>query len=136
MSRSHWTVSTDGFDNETVQEVMLGAVKRHFGNNLLTSPAEWPTDNSSYNRANETRHFTRMLGPEPKNTAVRNPESNGIAESFVKTMKHGYISIMPKPNVLTATKKPAETTKHYNEWYPHNELGYRSPKEYLRRLAP
>ncbi|MBW6047797.1 hypothetical protein CGB81_19155 [Klebsiella pneumoniae] len=28
-----------------------------------------------------------MLGLEPKNTAVRSPESNGIAESFVKTIK-------------------------------------------------
>ncbi|MBM2865150.1 IS3 family transposase, partial [Shigella sonnei] len=41
---------------------------------------------------------------EPKNTAVRSPESNGIAESFVKTIKRDYISIMPKPDGLTAAK--------------------------------
>ncbi len=29
-------------------------------------------------RANETRQFAQMLGLEPKNTAVRSPESNGI----------------------------------------------------------
>ncbi|OKX68890.1 hypothetical protein AWP95_13980, partial [Escherichia coli] len=38
------------------------------------------TDNGSCYRANETRQFARMLGLEPKNTAVRSPESNGIAE--------------------------------------------------------
>ncbi|OKT22555.1 hypothetical protein ACN59_04710, partial [Escherichia coli] len=40
---------------------------------------EWLTDNGSCYRANETRQFARMLGLEPKNTAVRSPESNGIA---------------------------------------------------------
>ncbi|WP_409219123.1 integrase core domain-containing protein, partial [Escherichia coli] len=56
---------------------------------------------------NETRQFARMLGLEPKNTAVRSPESNGIAESFVKTIKRDYISIMPKPDGLTAAKNLA-----------------------------
>ncbi|GAB5125217.1 hypothetical protein ECPV1252_45260 [Escherichia coli] len=45
-----------------------------------------------------------MLGVEPKNTAVLSPESNGIAESFVKTIKRDYISTMPKPDGLTAAK--------------------------------
>ncbi|EGK31166.1 putative transposase, partial [Shigella flexneri K-304] len=57
----------------------LGAVERRFGNDLPSSPVEWLTDNGSCYRANETRQFARMLGLEPKNTAVRSPESNGIA---------------------------------------------------------
>lgn len=44
----HWAVTTDGF-----------------GNGLPTSPVEWLTDNGSCYRANETRQFARMLGPEP-----------------------------------------------------------------------
>ena len=90
---------------------------------------------SSCYRANETRQFARMLGLEPKNTAVRSPESNGIAESFVKTIKRDYISIMPKPDGLTAAKNLAEAFEHYNEWHPHSALGYRSPREYLRQRA-
>ncbi|EFB3691176.1 IS3 family transposase, partial [Escherichia coli] len=104
----HWAVTTGGFDSETVQDVMLGAVERRFGNELPASPVEWLTDNGSCYRANETRQFARMLGLEPKNTAVRSPESNGIAESFVKTIKRDYISIMPKPDGLTAAKNLAE----------------------------
>ncbi|WP_170815331.1 IS3 family transposase [Escherichia coli] len=111
----HWAVTTGGFDSETVQDVMLGAVERRFGN--------------------EPRQFARMLGLEPKNTAVRSPESNGIAESFVKTIKRDYISIMPKPDGLTAAKNLAEAFEHYNEWHPHSALGYRSPREYLRQRA-
>ncbi|HCL4991850.1 TPA: IS3 family transposase, partial [Salmonella enterica] len=120
----HWAVTTGGFDSETVQDVMLGAVERRFGNELPASPVEWLTDNGSCYRANETRQFARMLGLEPKNTAVRSPESNGIAESFVKTIKRDYISIMPKPDGLTAAKNLAEAFEHYNEWHPHSALGY------------
>ncbi|EBF0418204.1 IS3 family transposase [Salmonella enterica] len=131
----HWAVTTGGFDSETVQDVMLGAVERRFGNELPASPVEWLTDNGLCYRANETRQFARMLGLEPKNTAVRSPESNGIAESFVKTIKRDYISIMPKPDGLTAAKNLAEAFEHYNEWHPHSALGYRSPREYLRQRA-
>ncbi|MTD77013.1 IS3 family transposase, partial [Escherichia coli] len=104
----HWAVTTGGFDSETVQDVMLGAVERRFGNELPASPVEWLTDNGSCYRANETRQFARMLGLEPKNTAVRSTESHGIAESFVKTIKRDYISIMPKPDGLTAAKNLTE----------------------------
>ncbi|NUM19884.1 MULTISPECIES: IS3 family transposase [Escherichia] len=131
----HWAVTTGGFNSETVQDVMLGAVERRFGNELPASPVEWLTDNGSCYRANETRQFARMLGLEPKNTAVRSPESNGIAESFVKTIKRDYISIIPKPDGLTAAKNLAEAFEHYNEWHPHSALGYRSPREYLRQRA-
>ncbi|MQI27404.1 IS3 family transposase [Escherichia coli] len=131
----YWGVTTGGFDSETVQDVMLGAVERRFGSELPASPVEWLTDNGSCYRENETRQFARMLGLEPKNTAVRSPESNGIAESFVKTIKRDYISIMPKPDGLTAAKNLAEAFEHYNEWHPHSALGYRSPREYLRQQA-
>ncbi|EKY5133091.1 IS3 family transposase [Escherichia coli] len=131
----HWAVTTGGFDSETVQDVMPGAVERRFGNELPASPVEWLTDNGSCYRANETRQFARILGLEPKNTAVQSPESNGIAESFVKTIKRDYISIMPKPDGLTAAKNLAEAFEHYNEWHPHSALGYRSPREYLRQRA-
>ncbi len=66
----YWAVTTGGFDSETVQDVMPGAVERRFGNELPASPVEWLTDNGSCYRANETRQFARMLGLEPKNTEL------------------------------------------------------------------
>ncbi|MEH4233502.1 integrase core domain-containing protein, partial [Escherichia coli] len=50
-------------------------------------------------------------------------------------IKRDYISIMPKPDGLTAAKNLAEAFEHYNEWHPHSALGYRSPREYLRQRA-
>ncbi len=82
------------FINEYTGEVMdmLGAAEHRFGKGLPTSLVEWLTDNGSYYRANETCQFVRILWFESKNTAVRSSESNGIAESFVKTIKRDYIS--------------------------------------------
>ncbi len=39
----HWAVTTGGFNSETVQDVMRGAVERRFGNELPASPVEWLT---------------------------------------------------------------------------------------------
>nr|WP_158151132.1 IS3 family transposase [Pantoea ananatis] len=128
-----WAAGTGGYDKETVQDVMLGAVEKRFGRQLPTEPLEWLTDNGSAYRAHETRAFARMLGLEPCTTRVRSPESNGIAESFVKTIKRDYISIMPKPDSQAAVMNLAVAFSHYNEHHPHSALGHRSPREYIRR---
>lgn len=112
---------------------MLGAVEKRFGQHLPSEPLEWLTDNGSAYRAHETRAFARMLGLAPCTTRVRSPESNGIAESFVKTIKRGYISIMPKPDSQMAVINLAVAFSHYNEHHPHSALGYCSPREFIRR---
>lgn len=111
----HWAASTGGFDSETVQDVMMGTVGYRFDNGLPTKSVEWLTDNGSAYRAHETRWFAKQVGLSPRHTAVRSPRSNGIAESFVKIMKRDYISLMPKPNGLTAVKNLAAAFEHYNE---------------------
>ncbi|BEN08976.1 hypothetical protein SMETH9_43020 [Serratia marcescens] len=128
-----WAAGTGGYDKETVQDVMLGAVEKHFGQHLPSELLEWLTDNGSAYRAHETRAFARMLGLEPCTTRGRSPESNGIAERFVKTIKRDYISIMPKPDSQMALINLAVAFSHYNEHHPHSALGYRSPREYIRR---
>ncbi|MCV3295472.1 integrase core domain-containing protein, partial [Aeromonas hydrophila] len=124
--------STGGYDSDTVQDVMLRSVERCFRDLLPASPVEWLTDNGSAYRAHETRAFARELGLEPRTTAVRSPQSNGIAESFVKTMKRDYIEMMPKPDSRTAVGNLAIAFEHYNEQHPHSALGYRLPREFLR----
>ncbi len=130
-----WAASTGGYDKSTVQDVMLGAIEKRFGDKVPEQSIQWLTDNDSAYRAHETRQFARELNLEPCTTAVSSPESNGIAESFVKTIKRDYIEFMPKPDGLTAAKNLAEAFEHYNEWHPHSALGYRSPREYLRQQA-
>ncbi len=124
---------TGGYDKETVQDVMLGAVENRFGQQLPSEPQEWLTDNGSAYRTHQIRAFAQMLGLDPCTTAVRSPENNGIAESFVKTIKRDYISMMPKSDSRSELVNLAVASSYYNEHHPHSTLGYRSPREYIRR---
>ncbi|HAN5978856.1 TPA: IS3 family transposase [Escherichia coli] len=94
-----WAASTGGYDKATVQDVMLGAIEKRFGDKVPEQFIQWLTDNGSAYRAHETRQFARELNLKPCTTAI---QSNGMAERFVKTMKEDYIAFMPKPNVRTA----------------------------------
>ena len=67
-------------------------------------------------------------------TPVRSAQSNGMAESFVKTIKRDYVAQMPKPDRETALRNLAIALEHYNGQHPHSALNYRSPREF-RRLA-
>ncbi len=87
----HCAASTGGFDSETVKDVMMGAVEYHFGNGLPTKSVEWLTDTGSAYRANEARWFAKQVVLSPRHSVIRSPQSNGIAESFVKIMKQDYI---------------------------------------------
>lgn len=125
-----WAASTGGYDSSTVQDVMLGAVEKRFGNQLPATSIQWLTDNGSAYVAHETRRFAKELNLEPCTTAVSSPQSNGMAERFVKTMKSDYITFMPKPDARTALINLAAAFEHYNENHPHSALGYLSPREY------
>ena len=113
---------------------MLAAVENRF-DNVLKAPSEfeWLTDNGSGYTAEKTRTFASDIGLKPLTTPVRSPQSNGRAESFVKTMKRDYVAFMPKPDAATAARKLAIAFEHYNEHHPHSALKYRSPREFRRR---
>lgn len=81
---------------------MPGAVEKRFGAKVPIQTIQWLTDNGSAYTAHETREFARELNLEPCTTAVSSPQSNGMAERFVKTMKEDYIAFMPKKDVRTA----------------------------------
>ncbi|OFC63693.1 transposase [Candidatus Erwinia dacicola] len=60
-----WAASTGGYDNSTVQDVMLRSVEKRFGDRLPDTPVQWLTDNVSAYTAHETRKFARELNLEP-----------------------------------------------------------------------
>lgn len=61
---------------------------------------------------------------------VRSPQNNGMAESFVKTIKRDYVGHMPKPDRETALRNLTIAFEHCNEKHPHSALKYRSPREF------
>lgn len=127
--------STGGYNSMTVQDMMQGAAEKRFGVTLPDKPVRWLTDNGSAYTTHGTRKFATELNLEAYTTAASSPQSNGMAERFVKTMKEDYIAFMPKRNVRTALQNLAEAFNHYNENHPHSALGYHSPREHRRLRA-
>ncbi|MBU9385869.1 IS3 family transposase, partial [Burkholderia gladioli] len=103
-----WAASTGGYTGDMVRDVMLQAVENRFAGKLKAdNEIEWLSDNGSCYIADETQTFSREIGLKPVTTPVRSPQSNGMAESFVKTMKRDYVSWMPKPDARTALQNLA-----------------------------
>ncbi len=131
-----WAATTGVHSGNIVLDVMLAAVEHRF-DDAPKAPAEiaWLTDNGSGYITEKTRAFAADIGLKPLTTPVCSPQSNGTAESFVKTMKRDYVTFMPKPDVATVVRNLAIAFEHYNEQHPHSALKYCSPREFRRTMV-
>jgi putative transposase len=129
-----WCASTTGFSGEMVRDLMLMAVERRFGAPQTPNPVQWLSDNGSAYRANETIDFAIRLGLMPSFTPVRSPQSNGMAEAFVKTFKRDYVYIHDRPDAQTVLSQLPRWFEDYNEIHPHKALRLKSPREFIRSL--
>jgi transposase InsO family protein len=77
-----------------LQELHLRALFEDVGQ----SPIEWLSDNGSCYIAGNTRSFAHDIGLEPSTTPIKSPQSNGMAEAFVRTIKRYYARVSPPPN--------------------------------------
>jgi putative transposase len=127
-----FVATTGGIGGEEVRDLMVAAVEHRFGRmNRVPRTIEWLTDNGSGYIAHKTRRFARELGLEPRTTPVESPQSNGMAEAFVRTIKRDYVRISPVPDAHTVLQLLPVWLAHYNEVHPHKALGYRSPREFM-----
>jgi putative transposase len=67
----------------------------------------------------------------PRTTPVSSPQSNGMAEAFVRTLKRDYVRVNPRPNAQSVIDQLPGWFDHYNEVHPHRSLRYRSPRELI-----
>jgi putative transposase len=125
-------VAGGGISGSMVRDLMLEAVERRFGAVQTSHPIEWLSDNGSPYTANETVDFAAALGLVPCFTPVASPESNGIAEAFVKTFKRDYVRVNPLPDAAAVLRQLAGWFVDYNDSHPHSGLGMRSPREFIR----
>ena len=65
-------------------------------------------------------------------TSVKSPESNGVSEPFVKTLKRDYARIQPRPDALTVLQQLPKWIDDYNENHPHSGLRMKSPREFTQ----
>ena len=120
--------TTAGISGNMVRDLMVQAVEARFGSQLPAAPIEWLTDNGSCYIAADTRRFAREVGLRPLTTAIRSPQSNGMAESFVKTFKRDYVVRMDRASAPAVLGQLDAAFTHYNEVHPHRALGMLSPR--------
>jgi putative transposase len=129
-------VAGAGISGSDVRDMMLAAVERRFGTDRAPHPVEHLSDNASCYTAKDTRDFATALGLVPCFTPVRSPESNGMNEAFVKTLKRDYVRVTPVPDARTASGLVDGWITDYNTVHPHSALAMRSPAEVRAALNP
>jgi putative transposase len=131
-----FVATTEGIKAKDVRDLMITAVEHRFGRiDQLPQPIEWLTDNGSSYIAHETRRFARQIGLEPVTTPVESPQSNGMAEAFVRTIKRDYARVASLPNAETVIRLLPSWFEHYNEVHPHRALKYRSPRQFIEKRS-
>ena len=101
-----FAATTEGITGEDVRDLMVTAVEHRFGPvNRLPATIEWLTDNGSGYIAHDTKRFARDIGFEPRTTPVESPQSNGMAEAFVRTMKRDYARVSQLPDAAAVIRQ-------------------------------
>ena len=116
-----------------VRDLMLESVERRFSQ--ANAPSRGVAFGQRLYTARETVEFASWLGLVSRFTPVRSPESNGMAESFVKTFKSDYVRVNECPDAVTVMKMLATWFEDYNEFAPHKGLRMLSPREFIRLSA-
>lgn len=125
-----------GISGSDIRDMMLEAVEARFGGVRAPHPVEWLSDNGSIHTARETRVFATQLNLVPCFTPVASPESNGMSEALVKTIKRDYLRISSGPDATTALDQIAGWFDDYNESHPYSGLRMHSPREFRRAPQP
>lgn len=131
-----WCATTSGISGEMIRDLMVESLERRFGDARPPAPIQWLTDNGSCYRAHETIDFATDLGLVPCFTPVRSPQSNGMAEAFVKTFKRDYVYVHDRPDAQTVLSQLPAWFEDYNESHPHKALQMKSPREFMRSYQP
>lgn len=126
-----WVATTGGISGEMIRDMMVRCVEQRFGGIRAPHPVQWLSDNGSIFAAHRTIEIALALNLVPCFTPVQSPESNGMAEAFVKTFKRDYVRVGLIPDAATALGLIDSWMEDYNTVHPHSRLGYRSPREYI-----
>tara|TARA_B100000212_G_C27333863_1_gene515947 strand:+ start:504 stop:1268 length:765 start_codon:yes stop_codon:yes gene_type:complete len=133
-----YTASNKGIDGEMIRDLMVRTMQHRFGDiDTLPHRIQWLSDNGPCYVARDTVIFGKSIGLEICTTRPYSPESNGMAEAFVKTFKRDYVWLGDLSSAKRVMEQLPDWFNDYNENAPHKGLNMMSPREYIRdrRLA-
>lgn len=99
----------------------------------LEIPVQWLSDQGPQYIAYETKNYAREWGLVPITTPSYSPESNGMAEAFVKTFKRDYVYVSDLWTAESVLRQVPGWFADYNENHPHSALKFMSPLEYRKQ---
>ena len=118
-----------GADIRTLVDKALWA---RFGEAALKAPhaIQWLSDNGPQYTATASVLYAHELGLVPITTPAYSPQSNGLAEAFVKTFKRDYVDGAELRDAEAVLAQLGRWIEDYNTQAPHSALGMRSPAQY------
>lgn len=130
-----YVARTEPLIADDIEELMIKAVEKRFGESLRAErEIQWLSDRGSIYRAKAVQALSKHLNLQCCYTRAYSPESNGMAESFVKTIKRDYVYQADCFDAETVLKFLPEWFADYNHVAPHSALGMRSPIEYKKAV--
>ena len=127
-----WTASPRPLTGADIRTLMDRTLWARFGEATLQAPhaIQWLSDNGPQYTATASVLYAHELGLVPITTPAYSPQSNGLAEAFVKTFKRDYVAGAELRDAETVLAQLAAWFDDYNTRAPHSALGMRSPAEY------
>ena len=125
---SHAAASGNRF--EALEPVRQG-VRRHFGA-LDRGAAEGLAlrhDHGSNYLSRDFQAEIRFLGIEGSPSFVREPEGNGVAERFIRTLKENFLWVHTFETIEDLRRGLQDFVAHYNATWRVARHGYRTPNQ-------
>jgi putative transposase len=130
-----YIATTGGIHRDIIKDLMSEALEYRFGMvDCLPRPIQWLSDNGPAYIAHETRDFAKSVGLEVCTTPFYSPESNGMAEAFIKTFKRDYVRMHELSDAMRVLEQLPSWFEDYNENHPHKGLKMMSPREYKKLM--
>jgi putative transposase len=118
-----------------VQSLMVVCVEKRFNQTKAPRAIQFLTDRGAIYRAVDTRLLGAQLNLQCCFTMAYSPESNGMAEATVKTIKRDYVYVNDCVDAEAVIQMIPNWFKDYNEIAPHSALGMLSPVEYKEKVS-
>ena len=132
-----WTATTAGLSGEMIRDMMVQCVEARFQAPRAPHRVQWLSDNGSIYTALDTICTAERLHLAPITTPAASPQSNGMSEAFVNTLKRDYVSGADRSSAAALLEAISAWIADYNAVAPHSALGFRSPTQYRPEvLAP
>ncbi len=130
-----YVARTEPLSADDIEELMIKAVAARFGESLRCSrEIQWLSDRGSIYRSKSVQVLAKHMNLQCCYTRAYSPESNGMAEAFVKTIKRDYVYQADCDSAETVLKLLPQWFADYNNVAPHSALGMMSPVEYKESI--